>query len=347
MLDCLKALMSNWKAFQWGQSEPAFSPPHQTPGFGNDQTNVINWYLSMSRSRPPSSASLNADRSTIRRIDRHRSIRRCSSVLHRATQPTDRHAYGRTLCASCALAINRSGGVGEEHLYLPGVPGLMSASDTVIDPILRQQCRETKGCAKFVKLFEACSDRQPNTKESCEEEFIDLIQCVDKTVVTLGRTSRHVKCTPVTGRFESRLRPIVNKNADHPPLIAQFTLTRAAPFKDQKFHRPPSQSIGSNYSPGAARLQLNRLPPRSQLSEFTGISKIKRIRNGANNSCETEADRPRSPLSQINEMKTREEQLRRLTGKPSDRDIALFFPVTPDVADGLLNKRKRIGLEFY
>ncbi|KAL5962842.1 Cytochrome b-c1 complex subunit 6 mitochondrial, partial [Taenia solium] len=62
--------------------------------------------------------------------------------------------------------------------------GLMSTSDTVVDPIheLRQRCRETKSCAKFVKLLEACSDRQPNTKESCEEELIDLIQCVDKCV---------------------------------------------------------------------------------------------------------------------------------------------------------------------
>ncbi|VDL19776.1 unnamed protein product [Hymenolepis diminuta] len=57
-------------------------------------------------------------------------------------------------------------------------------SEEIVDPIhaLRQECRETKECAKFVKLFESCSDRQTKTKESCEEEFIDLIQCVDKCV---------------------------------------------------------------------------------------------------------------------------------------------------------------------
>ncbi|EUB58894.1 Dynein heavy chain 3, axonemal [Echinococcus granulosus] len=87
---------------------------------------------------------------------------------------------------------------------------------------------------------------------------------------------------PAKPEAPSSLFAIVNKNADHPPLIAQFTLTRAAPFKDQKFHRPPSQSIGSNYSPAAAKLQLDRLPPQSRLPEFAGVSKSKRLKTGEN-----------------------------------------------------------------
>ncbi|VDD76101.1 unnamed protein product [Mesocestoides corti] len=60
----------------------------------------------------------------------------------------------------------------------------VTMSEDVVDPIheLRKECRETPECIKFDKLFEACSVRQPKTKESCEEELIDLIQCVDKCV---------------------------------------------------------------------------------------------------------------------------------------------------------------------
>ncbi|EUB58893.1 hypothetical protein EGR_06209 [Echinococcus granulosus] len=74
--------------------------------------------------------------------------------------------------------------LGGSRALRPYQTGLMDTGDTVIDPIheLRRKCRETKECAKFVKLFEACSDRQPKTRESCEEEFIDLVQCVDKCV---------------------------------------------------------------------------------------------------------------------------------------------------------------------
>lgn len=72
----------------------------------------------------------------------------------------------------------------------------------------------------------------------------------------------------------------MNKNAEHPPLISQFTLTLAAPFKNQKYRRPPSQNIGSNYSLKAANLQLNRLTVRKSRNNDDGAPKSKRLKNG-------------------------------------------------------------------
>ncbi|VDN09030.1 unnamed protein product [Dibothriocephalus latus] len=111
---------------------------------------------------------------------------------------------------------------------------------------------------------------------------------------------------------------MVNRNAEHPPLIAQFTMTRAAPFKDQRFHRPPSQTIGSNFSPAAAHLQLDRLP-QVRVAPLPSIpSKRSRMEKPE----ETGAtERPRSPSSQLNEMKRQEAEFRTRICEPSERDV--------------------------
>lgn len=36
--------------------------------------------------------------------------------------------------------------------------------------------------------------------------------------------------------------------------------TLAAPFKEEKFHRTPSESIANNYTPSASDLKLKDLP---------------------------------------------------------------------------------------
>ncbi|KAA0188320.1 Ubiquinol cytochrome c oxidoreductase subunit 6 [Fasciolopsis buskii] len=52
----------------------------------------------------------------------------------------------------------------------------------VVDPLeaLREECKQTSGCQDFVKKLEDCGTRQSKTNESCEEEFIDLLECADK-----------------------------------------------------------------------------------------------------------------------------------------------------------------------
>lgn len=49
-----------------------------------------------------------------------------------------------------------------------------------------------------------------------------------------------------------------------------FTLTKASPFKEQWHWRPPSQSIGNNFSPAAANIQLDKLARFSDIGQLLG-----------------------------------------------------------------------------
>ena len=55
------------------------------------------------------------------------------------------------------------------------------------------------------------------------------------------------------------------QNLDHPPLLKGASWTLAAPFKEEKFHRSPSESIANNYSPAASNLKINTLSKRKSL----------------------------------------------------------------------------------
>ncbi|KAG5443796.1 Cytochrome b-c1 complex subunit 6, mitochondrial [Clonorchis sinensis] len=61
----------------------------------------------------------------------------------------------------------------------------MSNGD-LVDPIdlLREQAQNSSKCRSFVEKLQACGERQPKTKESCEEEFIDLLECSDTIVAS-------------------------------------------------------------------------------------------------------------------------------------------------------------------
>ena len=50
----------------------------------------------------------------------------------------------------------------------------------------------------------------------------------------------------------------MTRNA-HPPLMAHPGWTLAIPFKEAKYFRTPSESIGNNFSPNANRLRLQEM----------------------------------------------------------------------------------------
>nr|VZI22392.1 unnamed protein product [Spirometra erinaceieuropaei] len=56
------------------------------------------------------------------------------------------------------------------------------ADEAVVDPVhgIRERCRRTDECMKLNKIFEDCCERQPKTKESCEEELIDLSNALSR-----------------------------------------------------------------------------------------------------------------------------------------------------------------------
>ncbi|KAF7256349.1 hypothetical protein EG68_06433 [Paragonimus skrjabini miyazakii] len=66
-------------------------------------------------------------------------------------------------------------------------------SEELIDPqtVIREECKQSSNCRSFLEKYEACDGRQSKTNESCEEEFIDLLECTDKCVAS--QLFRHLK----------------------------------------------------------------------------------------------------------------------------------------------------------
>ena len=55
---------------------------------------------------------------------------------------------------------------------------------------------------------------------------------------------------------------LVLKNLENPPLMKPASWTRAAPFKEEKYHRTPSESIANNFTPTANNLKIRALRKR-------------------------------------------------------------------------------------
>lgn len=53
---------------------------------------------------------------------------------------------------------------------------------------------------------------------------------------------------------------IVLRNSEHPPIMKGTSWTLAAPFKEERHHRTPSESIANNYTPSASDLKMKDLP---------------------------------------------------------------------------------------
>ncbi|KNC96829.1 uncharacterized protein SPPG_07663 [Spizellomyces punctatus DAOM BR117] len=75
-------------------------------------------------------------------------------------------------------------------------------------------------------------------------------------------------------------------HANLPPLLKHFSWTRAAPFKEEKYARSVSDTIGNNYSPHAADLNIKQmpsippLPPKRDRERGIDNDRAKRPRSG-------------------------------------------------------------------
>ena len=67
---------------------------------------------------------------------------------------------------------------------------------------------------------------------------------------------------PVSESEESALYQAVLRNSKHPPILKGTSGTQASPFKEQKYHRSPSESIANNYTPTASDLKIQDLPKK-------------------------------------------------------------------------------------
>ncbi|XP_068100920.1 dynein axonemal heavy chain 3 [Hyperolius riggenbachi] len=64
-------------------------------------------------------------------------------------------------------------------------------------------------------------------------------------------------------REPSELYQLILKHGNFPPLMQSQSWTLAAPFKEQRFHRNPSNSIANNYSPTARNLKLGEISKKA------------------------------------------------------------------------------------
>ena len=65
---------------------------------------------------------------------------------------------------------------------------------------------------------------------------------------------------------------MVLRNSEHPPIMKSTSWTLAAPFKEQKYHRMPSESIANNYTPSASDLKLKELSKHKGYKPYRGLS---------------------------------------------------------------------------
>uniref|UniRef100_A0A8C9V6G4 Dynein axonemal heavy chain 7 n=1 Tax=Scleropages formosus TaxID=113540 RepID=A0A8C9V6G4_SCLFO len=71
---------------------------------------------------------------------------------------------------------------------------------------------------------------------------------------------------PKAAEEPSELYQIVLRHSQHPPIVQNASRTLAAPYKEQRHHHTPSDSIGNNYSVCARHLRVQHLRHRLRAS---------------------------------------------------------------------------------
>uniref|UniRef100_A0A3P9MWQ3 Dynein heavy chain 3, axonemal n=1 Tax=Poecilia reticulata TaxID=8081 RepID=A0A3P9MWQ3_POERE len=104
----------------------------------------------------------------------------------------------------------------------------------------------------------------------------------------------HTQCSPRDSRYHpfppplpekcaadpSDIYQVVQRHSNYPPIIQTNTFRVSVPFKEQRHHRAPSESIGNNYSPKAQDLKIDKLtrqrPSRKSSATATGPKRTSR-----------------------------------------------------------------------
>ncbi|GCB71663.1 hypothetical protein scyTo_0001655 [Scyliorhinus torazame] len=153
----------------------------------------------------------------------------------------------------------------------------------------------------------------------------------------------------------------VLRHSHHPPIMQDISWPLAIPFKEQRYYRSPSESIGNNYTPTASNLKIKNLKnvfradrmaaampscamryypakvsqpalkrrkllPRSK----AGSERDSPSRPGASGPIPPTGgvfpgSRPMTPVEQINLIVEQEEEITQLEGMPSDRDYERYI----------------------
>ncbi|KAF0024691.1 hypothetical protein F2P81_023493 [Scophthalmus maximus] len=95
----------------------------------------------------------------------------------------------------------------------------------------------------------------------------DQLQMEDETVFNMSQNRGFPFPPPFPKGFgaePSELYQIVSTHSQYPPILQTDSMTVAVPFKEQRHHRTPTESIANNYSPNAHELKIDKLQPRRQ-----------------------------------------------------------------------------------
>ncbi|XP_077305116.1 dynein axonemal heavy chain 3 [Lithobates pipiens] len=166
----------------------------------------------------------------------------------------------------------------------------------------------------------------------------------------------------ISTREPSDLYQMILKHSNYPPLMQSQSWTLAAPFKEQRFHRNPSNSIANNYSPAARDLKLGEIykkmpsprpgtaktsPRHKALNSSKDASNVqkksklsprsivlkdnaKELLSVTENLPQTDSKMnlnsiPLTPEEQLQIMLKHEEEIERRCGKPTQRDLERYF----------------------
>ncbi|XP_039273758.2 dynein axonemal heavy chain 3-like isoform X3 [Styela clava] len=94
-------------------------------------------------------------------------------------------------------------------------------------------------------------------------------------------------------KHQSELYKVILRNSAHPPIMQGMSWTLLSPFKEQRHHRSPSESIANNYTPSAADLKIQDLP-KSRLVQRNVRSPLKLSRK-----MQVEQFAPSSPRKKV------------------------------------------------
>uniref|UniRef100_UPI00398E73BF dynein axonemal heavy chain 3 isoform X1 n=2 Tax=Pristiophorus japonicus TaxID=55135 RepID=UPI00398E73BF len=159
----------------------------------------------------------------------------------------------------------------------------------------------------------------------------------------------------------SELYKTVMHHSRYPPIMQGTSWPLAIPFKEQRFYRSPSESIGNNYTPTACNLKIkdlkkafrvqtlttampacalkyysppNASPPAQKRRKFSVRSKSISERDSISQPGihrrtpakrqEFPGSRPMTPVEQINLILEQEEEITEREGVPSDRDYERY-----------------------
>ncbi|XP_053190892.1 dynein axonemal heavy chain 3 [Scomber japonicus] len=172
-----------------------------------------------------------------------------------------------------------------------------------------------------------------------------LKQMEDDSIYNMSESRGFTVPPPLPKRCNaepSELYKMVLRHSHYPPILQSNSWTMAVPFKEQRYHRTPSESIANNYRSRAQDLKINKLQQRRQtlrqsLAKPAGTSPTppgrrqvitprRRYRPKSRpRNLPTPSSRPMSPKEQLDIIHSKEEKMRTTQKEPTEKDLERYL----------------------